>query len=311
MNLVGIFVVVLGSLALLAPGAKAADPLRICLDQDAPPFSLKRGDRVGGFDLALAQTIAEKMGRSLSVQWFEAEDQPEKGKDTRTSVAALLADKRCDLGAAFPLFADSLAGPQTEHARLPRYQGRTNEDRRRAVALSELIGSQPYIYTAPAVVLGPKIAGKVINNLADLDGVRIGVEQSSFPDVILTLYQNGRLLPNVAHIVPGRGLLERFEAGQYDAALVDIHRFDGYRSDHPETALRLSRYLHPFGFNLGFVSRAREVELMSAVNRVINKLLDDGEVEVQAKRAGLTYLAPREPAVRLSPTIVDLIKDSD
>ena len=232
-------------------------------------------------------------------------------KDTKTGIAALLADDRCDLGAAFPLFAESLAGPLTQRARLPRYQSRTNEDRRRVVALGELMGSQPYMYTAPAVVLGPQIAGKVINNLADLDGVRIGVEQSSFPDVILTLYQDGRLLPNVTHIVPGRGLLERFEAGQYDAVLIDIHRFDGYRSDHPETPLRLSGYLHPIGFNLGFVSRAREVELMSAVNSVINELLHDGTIEVQAKQAGLTYLAPREPAVRPSPAITDLIKGSD
>jgi hypothetical protein len=36
---------------------------------------MKRSDRTGGFDLALAQTVAEKLGRSLSVQWFETEDQ--------------------------------------------------------------------------------------------------------------------------------------------------------------------------------------------------------------------------------------------
>jgi ABC-type amino acid transport substrate-binding protein len=308
MRPVRFFAVVLGSLALLLFEAKAADPLRICLDQDAPPFSFKRSDRVGGFDLALAQVIAEKLGRGLSVQWFETEDQPEKGKDTKTGVAALLADKRCDLAAAFPLFVDSLAGPLTERARLPRYQGRTRKDRGRAVALSELVGSTPYIYTAPAVVLGPKVAGKVINSLADLDGVRIGVEQSSFPDVVLTLYQDGRLLPRVTHIVPGRGLLERLEAGQYDAVLVDIHRFDGYRSDHPETTLRLSGFLHPIGFNLGFVGLARDAELMRGVNGAIDELLQGGAVEVLAKRAGLTYLAPREPAVRPSPAIADLVK---
>jgi ABC-type amino acid transport substrate-binding protein len=138
--------------------------------------------------------------------------------------------------------------------------------------------------------------------------VRIGVEQSSFPDVVLTLYQDGRLLPRVTHIVPGRGLLERLEAGQYDAVLVDIHRFDGYRNDHPETTLRLSGFLHPIGFNLGFVGLARDAELMRDVNGAIDKLLQGGAVEVLAKRAGLTYLAPREPAVRPSPAIADLVK---
>src|SRR6476659_10755585 len=97
MNRLGLFASLLGSLVLISPVAKAAEPLRICLDDNAPPFSFKRASRTGGFDVALAQAIADKLGRGLSVQWFEAADQPEKGKDTKTGVAALLADKRCDL----------------------------------------------------------------------------------------------------------------------------------------------------------------------------------------------------------------------
>ena len=307
MNPVRLFAL-LAVLVSVSLQAEAADTLRVCLDQDAAPFSFKRGARTGGFDPALAQTVADKIGRSLSIQWYESEDQPEKGKDTRTGVAALLADQRCDLAAAFPLLADSLGGPLSPQARLPRYQGRTREDRGRAVALSELLGSTPYIYTAPAVVLGPKAAGRTINTLANLDGVRIGVEQSSFPDVILTLYQSGRLLPHVTHIVPGRGLLERLEAGDYDAVLVDIHRFDGYRGDHPETALRLSGFLHPSGFNLGYVGLARDAELMRRINGALDALMQSGTVEALAKQAGLIYLAPREPAVRPSPSLADLIK---
>lgn len=303
------FAALLITLASVSLQAKAADTLRICLDQDAPPFSFMRGTRTGGFDLALAQAIADRLGRGLSAQWYETEDQPEKGKDTRTGVAALLADRRCDLTAGFPLLTDSLRGPLSELARLPRYQGRTREDRGRAVALGELAGSAPYIYTAPAVVLGRKLAGRTISTLADLDGVRIGAEQSSFPDLILTLYQSGRLLPHVTHIVPGRGLLERLEAGDYDAVLVDIHRFDGYRGEHPDTALQLSGFLHPSGFNLGFVGLARDAELMRTINGTLQALMQDGTVETLAKRAGLTYLAPRGPAVRPSPVMADLVND--
>jgi len=303
-----ILAAVLGWLALLSPQANAADALRLCLDQDAAPFSFKRGARIGGFDLALAQAIADRLGRGLNVQWFESEDQPEKGKDTKTGVAALLADKRCDLAGAYPLLAASLGGPLSTEARLPRFPGLTVDDRRRAIALSELAGSTPYIYTAPAVVLGPRVAGRSVTSLADLDGVRIGAEQSSFPDVILTVYQGGRLLPQVTHIVPGSGLLERLEAGDYDAVLVDIHRFDGYRGEHPETTLRLSGFLHPAGFNLGFVGLARDPELMRAVNAALDALTQDGTLENLAKKAGLTYLPPRAPAVRPAPAVADLIK---
>jgi ABC-type amino acid transport substrate-binding protein len=297
-----------GLLAMLSAEARAGDVLSVCLDQAAPPFSFKAGARTGGFDLALAQAIADRLGRGLSVQWFETEDQPEKGKDTKTAVAALLADRRCDLAGAFPLLTESLAGVPDLEARLPRYQGRSIADRRRAVVLGALLGSTPYIYSAPAVVLAPGFAGKTVASLADLDGLRIGVEQSSFPDLILTVYQNGRLRARLVHIVPGRGLLERLEAGEYDAVLVDVHRFDGYRNERPNTALRLSGFLHPIGFNLGFVGLAREPELMRSVDAVIGELQQSGALEAMARKAGLTYLPPREPAVRTGPTLTDLVK---
>jgi ABC-type amino acid transport substrate-binding protein len=308
MNRLRLFASLLGSLVLTSPVAKAAEPLRICLDSNAPPFSFKRASRIGGFDLALTQAFAERLGRGLSVQWFEAEDQPEKGKDTKTGVAALLTDKRCDLAGAYPLFTDSLSGSLSQEARLPNYQGRTRQDRLRAIALSELMASRPYIYSAPTVVLSAKAADMTVDSLADLNGVRIGAEQSSLSDIILMLYQGGRLSRQVTHIVPGSGLLERLEAGEYDAVLVDIHRFDGYRVDHPETALKLTGFLHPIGFNLGFVGLAGNADLISAVSGAIGDLLASGAMEELAKKAGLTYLAPREPAIRPSPLIADLVK---
>ena len=125
MNRLGPLASLLASLVLISPVAKAAEPLRICLDEQCAAVFLQAGARTGGFDLALAQAIADKLGRALSVQWFEAEDQPEKGKDTKTGVAALLADRRCDLAGAYPLLTDSLAGSLPQEARLPRYQGRT------------------------------------------------------------------------------------------------------------------------------------------------------------------------------------------
>jgi len=295
-------------LALASLEAKAAETLTICLDQAAPPFSFKQGARTGGFDLALAQAVADRLGRRLNVQWFETEDQPEKGKDTKTGVAALLADRRCDLAGAFPLLTESLAGAPSLEARLPRYQGRTNADRRRAVVLDALLGSAPYIYSAPAIVLAPEFSSKAISSLADLDGMRIGVEQSSFPDLILTVYQSGRLRAHLVHIVPGRGLLERLEAGDYDAVLVDIHRFDGYRSEHPDTRLQLSGFMHPIGFNLGFVARAGEAELMQSIDAAISELMQSGALEQLARKAGLTYLPPRAPVVRAAPALADLIK---
>jgi hypothetical protein len=48
----------------------------------------------------------------------------------------------------------------------------------------------------------------------------------------------------------GSGLLDRLESGVYQAVLIDLHRFEGYRRNHHQTRIKLSDYLHPVGFNL-------------------------------------------------------------
>ncbi len=55
---------------LVAPAtaAWAADPLNICLDEDRPPLSAHhRGKPDSGFDVLLAQAIADRMGRPLRI----------------------------------------------------------------------------------------------------------------------------------------------------------------------------------------------------------------------------------------------------
>jgi ABC-type amino acid transport substrate-binding protein len=304
-----IWLAALAALTLAASQAGAAEPLRMCLDDSAPPFSFSADGKTGGFDLALAQAIAGKLDRSLSVQWFSTEDQPEAGKETKTSVAALLADGRCDLAGAYPLLADALGGELADAGHLPRYKGGTREDRRRSIPLNPLMATAPFIYTAPTVVLGPTASVAAIRTLADLGGLRIGVEQSSVADIILMLYEHNRLLPQLHHVPPGSGLLERLDAGEYDAVLVDLHRFDGYRVTHPTNALRPSGYLHPAGFNLGFVGLTRQADLIHAVDAMIGQWLRDGTIQRMAANAGLTYLPPRDPPVRPSLSLPDLAKE--
>jgi hypothetical protein len=52
-------------------------------------------------------------------------------------------------------------------------------------------------------------------------------------------------------------LFPRLEAGEADATLVPVHRFDAYRIEHPDTKLAPSGYFLPVGFNMGFVGLAR------------------------------------------------------
>ena len=54
-------------MALSAMPAAADETLKICLDEDLPPLSLHhRGKPDSGFDVALAQAVAAKLGRPLA-----------------------------------------------------------------------------------------------------------------------------------------------------------------------------------------------------------------------------------------------------
>jgi ABC-type amino acid transport substrate-binding protein len=62
------------ALTLVAAPAIAADEwLGICLDENLPPLSAHhRGAPDQGFDVALAQEVAARLGRKLRIQWFES-----------------------------------------------------------------------------------------------------------------------------------------------------------------------------------------------------------------------------------------------
>ena len=54
------------------PAIAADDVLKVCLDEDLPPLSAHhRGTPDRGFDVALAQAVAMRLGRPLKIQWFD------------------------------------------------------------------------------------------------------------------------------------------------------------------------------------------------------------------------------------------------
>src|SRR5215468_4707877 len=126
----------LAALLCVAPTAThAADgPLTICLDENLPPLSVHRkGKPDSGFDVTLAQAIADKLGRPLKIQWFESKLDEEASPQLEAN--ALLSDGRCALVGGYALTKDSLVVPGLKTARLPDFNGATRDDRRRRVAL--------------------------------------------------------------------------------------------------------------------------------------------------------------------------------
>ncbi len=273
------------------------EPLKICLDEDLPPLSVHhRGKPDSGFDVALAQAIADRLGRPLKIQWFESKLDEDSSPSLETN--ALLSDGRCALVGGYALTKDSLVVPGVKTAKLPDFEGATRDDRRRRVTLGALAPSQPYIYSPLTVVLGPKAGDHHIAGIGDLAGLRLAIESGTLGDAILMTFDKGRLIDDITHLVPGRDdLLGALDRGDFDATLLDLRRFDAYRAAHPDTRIAPSGYFYPIGANRGYVGLASDPDLLAAVNKALSDLQGAGTIAEFGKAAGLTYLAPREPII--------------
>jgi ABC-type amino acid transport substrate-binding protein len=281
-----------------APPPAATPPqqpaLKICLNENLPPFSVRHGRT--GFDVALADAIGEKLGAPVTIRWFESELDSDKSPSLEAN--ALLSDGICDLVGNFALSEDTLEAPGIATSRLPDYDGAKAADRRRRVTLGVLIPSRPVRFAAQTVILGANAHGKSIKSLADLAGLKIGAESGTFGDTVLMRFGNERLVDDIKHVVPGRGeLMQNLESGAFDAALLDLGRYDAYRTAHPDTKLAPSGFYYRTGFNMGFVALATQKPLRDRLDAALADLARDGKIEALAKAAGVTYLAPHEPAV--------------
>jgi ABC-type amino acid transport substrate-binding protein len=289
-----LFALFLIPLAAATP-AGADGTLRVCLDQNIPPLSFRHENTAYGFDLAVAQAVASRLGREIAIQWFESGG--DKDSNPSLKANALLSDGRCQVIAGYPLFASALGVPKAERSRLPDYDGAKREDLRRWVSLNELIASIGYRFAPLAVVLGPRMANRQIRSLGDLKDLRLVVEEGTLADAVLMAYGGGILIDRIEHVAPGRAVFEKMEQGDYDATLMDLHRLDAHHAQHQGSKLSWSGYYHSIGFNTGFVGLASEATLIAELNAAIGEMLAKHELPPLAQATGLSYLPPRQPDV--------------
>ena len=291
------------SIALLLAGltlgmhAFAQSPaLRVCMNENVPPYSVAGGDSGSGFDVALATALAKHMGRALEIQWYESKIDDESSPTLEAN--ALLSDRRCDLMAGYPLIAHALGRPAAKTARLPGFRGSGPSDRRRRVELGEVVPSRPYQRAPLALLLAPGVAKRAIANLGDVEDLRFGAEGGTLADAILMLYRSGKLIDRITHYPPGRGeMLKRLEAGEIDAAFISLHRFDAYRKENPATRIQASGFNYPVAFNLGYAALSGSAALVEQVNTALDSMRGSGEIERLARTSGVTYVEPMQPFV--------------
>lgn len=293
--------------------AAQAETLTVCLEENTPPFSWKDTKGQGGFDLALSKVVAERLGRTLAVQWYEVPETPDNDKPAPSrGKNALLSAGKCQLVAGFPL-SEPMLRKEVDTSRFVDFEGETKADRGRMVKLDEMAPAKPYHFLPFSVLMAPKNAGKQVKDLDDLAGLVIGSQDGTLADAILMMHSHRRLMRQTMHFTPGKeleqggGLLDRVERNDVDATLVELNKFDAYKMEHPETKIATTGYYFSIGFNVAFVGLKKDQALLDQVSKVIDDMLAKNELQPIGEREHLTWLAPREPEIRGSVSLGDLL----
>ena len=286
---------VIASLAHAAD--QEADALVVCLNKDNPPFSFSKGDAEGGFDYRVAQAVAQELGKTLSVRWYEKERRSRVSVSVKTSV--MINAGVCQLVGSYPLIQSSLereAG--ADSTTLPPIKGLPAERRDELIKSSSLVAGPAYYFTGITAVFGPNTPHATLTSLDDLKPYKIGNRPSSIGDLITMAYQKGALIKNVVHVDARLEPLDALSRSEFDVALVEAHKLDAYLASHPQAGLRASGLMLPVGFNLGFVSTQAHADLLREVGIAVAKLQENGALHKAAQASGLTYIPPANPAVR-------------
>jgi ABC-type amino acid transport substrate-binding protein len=284
------------ALALVFPlQASAATPgLKVCLEEDSPPYSYKFGKKIGGFDYHLSIELAKRMERDLKVQWYETERDEET--IPKLEANALLSARLCDLIGAYPLIASALGAAPQQTFRLPDHDGQKRSERLKLVKLGVVTNSVPYNRMVFASVVGPRFNGEV-TSLDDFRNVKVIAEVASLPAILLMRYNNGALVENTRHVSPLKNLLKLMDADEADATLIGLHRFERYRFRNPDTKLRFAGYISPLGLNLGYAALTTSKGLLADVNKTLAEMSADGSLKAIAEGNRMTLMAPQKPDV--------------
>nr|WP_076864651.1 transporter substrate-binding domain-containing protein [Bradyrhizobium mercantei] len=175
---------VLLSATLLAPAVSAgADdaklPLRLCADPTNLPFSSDEPGKPGLY-LEIGQAVAEKLGRTVSTNWY-------KSYFGKRTVRETLLSKQCDAMVGLPLIEDFM-GP--------------------AVIFSKPIAHEGYALVGAR---NRKLAG-----IDDLRGLRVAVQYQSTPQNLLAMRDD---IQKVTVLSPEEGMTA-LEQGKVDIAFI-------------------------------------------------------------------------------------------
>lgn len=297
----------LGLAALLSGAAASSAPLKVCMAADNPPLSWQAGGTPRGLDVRIARAAAEAMGRELVVVPFESEY--EKESTLAHEVNALLSSGVCDAASGFPLLAGDFGPPTRANARTPDYPGAKRKRERPYIALGPLAAGRAY--QAVSLGLVQRSGSAPLNGLADLGERKLGVTTGTLGGAVAMVWRNGALRSRSVSLGQREDLLGELARAdaRFDAALLPLALFDGWRLQHADGTLVASPWRRPIGINLGFVTLQPAADVRAAIDGVIGSALGDGRLARWAADEGVSWTAPTQPEVSRGPGLADLAAD--
>jgi ABC-type amino acid transport substrate-binding protein len=283
-----------------------AEPLKVCVSEDSPPQSNVLKGKATGFDIRLAQAVADAAGRELKIVPFETEY--EKESTLSQEVNALLSSGLCDLVSGFPLLTTDLGPATRPNARVPDHPGAKRKRDRPFVALGELVASAPYQTNTLGVVQSPQ--QPPVNTLMDLKDRRPGAVTGTLAGTLISVYRQGVLRKQMVTLSQRENAWTALESGRVDSLLMPTAAYDAYKLLHADSPLALAAMRRPIGLNLGFVTLASTpLGLLDITNQVIAQSMADGRMQQWALQEGLSWSPPTTPAISNGPSLQSLMTD--
>jgi ABC-type amino acid transport substrate-binding protein len=299
--------------AALCCGAALAQsaPLAVCIAADNPPLSHLVAGQPRGLDVRIAQAAADSLGRPLKLVPFETEY--EKESTLAHEVAALLSAGVCDAVSGYPLLSGDFGAPTRPSSRTPDYPGAKRKRERPYIPLQAMAPGRAYVSAALGVVL--PAGAPPLDRLSDLGERKLAVTSGTLGGTVAMGWKFGALRKQLVSLNQREHPLDELAspaagaAVRFDAVLLPLALFDGWRVQHPGAALVAASWRRAIGVNLGFVTLASDTTLRPALDAVIGRGLADGSMARWAAEEGVTWSAPVAPDVGRGPSLLELMTD--